>query len=55
MKLINDFEEAVRMHEMKGTFHPEDWEKIEEDFKQTKKKLENYIKQLKAKVKWIIP
>lgn len=55
MKLINNFEAAVRMHEMKGAMHPEDWEEIELDYKETKKKLENYIKQLNRKIKWIIP
>lgn len=51
MKLINDFEAAVRMHEMKGAMHPDDWEEIELDFKQAKKKLENYIRRLNRKLK----
>lgn len=38
MKLVNDFEAAVRMHEMKGAMHPEDHEDIEEDFKQGEEK-----------------
>jgi len=38
-KALRDFESAVRMHEMKGTFHPDDWEEIEQQYKDAKKKM----------------
>lgn len=39
MKLVDDFEAAVRLHEMKGANRPEDHEYIELLFETTKQKL----------------
>lgn len=38
-KLIEDFEEAVRAHEIKGTMVPEHWDAVDQRFQHTKTKL----------------
>lgn len=49
MKIIEDFETAVREHEMKGSMHPDDWATIELKYVATKARLEDYIIRLKEK------
>lgn len=39
MKLVNDFEAAVRAHEMRGAQHPEEHELIELKYKTSKEAL----------------
>lgn len=46
-RIVKQFEDATRNHEMKGTYHPEEWDEIEEDFKRAKKKLVAHIEELK--------
>lgn len=48
MKLIDDFEQAVRRHEMKGAQHPQQHDLIEQNYKATKQALTNYIKALRS-------
>lgn len=47
MLIINRFEEAIRQHEMKGTFDTADWNDIELEYKESKKALVEYIRKLK--------
>lgn len=42
-RLVRNFENAVRAHEMKGSMHPDDWDQIEQDYKTCKHKLQKYI------------
>ena len=49
MRRLNAFEASTRTHEMKGTYHPNDWSDIEEDFAKRKKLLiEYYVETLLA-------
>lgn len=44
-KLVRNFENATRNHEMKGSMHPDDWEEIEQDFIEAKRKLIKYCEE----------
>lgn len=48
MKLIENFEAAVRVHEMKGAAHPDDHERIQKEYENAKHKLLGRIRTLKA-------
>lgn len=50
-KVVTEFENSTRVHEMKGSYRPEDWELIELQFKTDKEKLINYIEKLKNGIK----
>lgn len=44
-KLINDFEAFVRLHEMKGSYHPDERYEIEQQFVSAKRKLLKYLEE----------
>lgn len=45
MKKLEDFEAAVRKHEMLGSMPPGDWEGIEQDYLDAKEALERVLEQ----------
>ena len=47
MKIIKRFEKAVRADEMKGCRDPEFFEEIKKEYRDSKKALREYIKELK--------
>ena len=47
MKIVNRFEKAVREEAIKGGVEPEDWSSIEKEYKVSKRKLLQYIRDLK--------
>lgn len=49
IKVIEDFEEAVRTHEMKGAYPLEEREMIEFHYQTYKQELINYITRLQRK------
>lgn len=51
MKVVNDFEAAVRAHEMKGASHPGDHEAIELNYELTKRKLLDALRKAKENKK----
>lgn len=48
MKIVDNFENAVANHEMKGAMHPENHDLIELQYKTAKKELIDYIKKLQT-------
>lgn len=46
-RVVEQFENAVRMHEMKGAACPGEWEDIEENFRVSKEELLAYIRRLR--------
>lgn len=47
---VKRFESAVRFHEMKGTFHPDDWNDIEREFEAAKVALVKWIDKKNVKM-----
>lgn len=47
-RLIEDFEKAVRLDEMKGSQDPEDMDNIEKHYKKTKNRLLYHVGYLEA-------
>lgn len=42
-KLLKDFEQAAIDKSWKGSMHPDDWDDVEKNYKDAKKKLVRYI------------
>lgn len=51
MKIVEDFEKAVRDHELKGSMHLEDYELVELIYQTTKDKLIRKLKGLQDAAK----
>lgn len=49
MKVVEDFEQAVRDHEMRGAAHPEDRDLIDLQYKVAKQKLIEALKKKQTK------
>lgn len=49
MKLVNDFEKAVRKDEMAGGDEPLEMDEKRKEYRRTKKELLNYLKELEAR------
>lgn len=47
---IRNFEVAVRLHEMRGSYHPDDWDEIDNYYREQKKKLLDYIERIRNEI-----
>ena len=50
-EFVEDFETAAQDMQMKGSYPPDEWADVEDEYHRTKKNLIEYIKALEAKSK----
>lgn len=50
-RAIKDFEDAVRIHEMRGSHHPSQYEFIDGQYVRAKQKLQKLIKKLREQAR----
>ncbi len=48
--ILSQFENAVRVHEMKGSRDPEEWDSIETTYKEWKRVIKKCLKKKKIKL-----